>query len=149
MEGLRKRFDGVQPGDSGSLSQTSLTGRSISYIFVYPVYILPVCPFILPSSFDGGFDKTKCRLKRARRPKNERDNNLQLERRGHHFFVSVNSNNKKKNKQASRRTNRQGRGRRSASGDSAFPDHIEWPLRSGWWTFRYITHPTAALTQKY
>ena len=45
MEGLRKRFDGVQTGDTGSFSQTSLTGRrpgrsiSSSNIFVYPVSV--------------------------------------------------------------------------------------------------------------
>ena len=43
LEGLRKRFDGVQTGDTGSFPQKSLTGRrpgrSISSlnIFVYPV----------------------------------------------------------------------------------------------------------------
>ena len=48
MEGLRKRFDGVQTGDTGSFSQTSLTGRrprhsikTFSYIpFIY-------CPSVL------------------------------------------------------------------------------------------------------
>ena len=107
MEGLRKRFDGVQTGDTGSFSQTSLTGRrpgrsiSSSNIFVYPVSIY--YPSVRPSSFDDGFDKTKRRSRRARRPatrEGEIQQDVQLEKRG---LPPVNSNNE--NKQASRRTN--------------------------------------------
>ena len=48
VEGLRKRFNGVQTGDTGSFSQTSLTGRRPSHsikTFSYIPFIY--CPSVL------------------------------------------------------------------------------------------------------
>ena len=101
---------------------------------------LNILPVVRPSSFDDGFDKTKCRSRRARRLTNERERerqqNLQFEKRGHLFFLSVNINSKeKKNKR---------RGGQTDEGRS-----LSVPVGGHFARFRNIIHPTAALTQKY
>ena len=74
---------------------------------------LNILPVVRPSSFDDGFNKTKCRSTRARRLTNERERerqqNLQFEKRGHLFFLSVNINSKeKKNKRRGGQTDKEG-----------------------------------------